>query len=63
MVSDDNHTIYVEFLCITDCRKDSIILQEGETSAYRWVTKDELISMKKEELVTERMQAFIEKRV
>ena len=62
VISDDNHTIYVEFLCITDCRKDSIILQEGETSAYRWVTKDELISMKKEELVTERMQGFIEKR-
>ena len=24
-------TIYCEFLCITDCRKDSITLQEGET--------------------------------
>ena len=59
VINDDNHTIYVEYLCITDCRKDSIMLQEGETSAYRWVTKDELISMKKDELVTERMQRFI----
>ena len=59
VVNDDNHTIYVEFLCVTDCRKDSIILQPGETFAYRWVTKDELVSMKKEELVTERIQRFI----
>ena len=49
-----------QFLCVTDCDKDSIILQEGETSAYRWVTRNELISMKKEELVTERMQGFID---
>ena len=59
VISDENHTIYVEFLCITDCRKDGIILQDGETSAYKWVTKDTLISMKKEELITERMQRFL----
>ena len=53
-------TIYVEFLCVTDCDKSGIILQEGETSAYKWVTADELISMKKEELATERMQKFID---
>ena len=58
VVSHD--TIYVEFLCVSDCDKNSIALQEGETSAYKWVTKDELISMKKEELVTERMQKFID---
>ena len=39
------NTVYCEFLCITDCRKDSIILQEGETSAYQWVTQDELLSI------------------
>ena len=58
VVSHD--TIYVEFLCVTDWPKDKILLQEGETSAYRWVTKDELISMKKGELVTERMQKFVD---
>ena len=60
VISDENHSIYVEFLCITDCRKDGITFQEGETSAYRWVTRDELVSMKKDALVTERMQCFIE---
>ena len=52
--------IYFEFLCVTDCDKSAIVLQEGETSAYKWVGKDELVSMKKEELATERMQKFID---
>ena len=53
------HTIFVEFFCETDCGKDSIRLQEGETTAFRWVSREELVSMKKSELVTERMQQFI----
>ena len=53
-------TFYVEYLCVTDCKKDSITLQEGETIAYKWVSKSELVAMKKSELVTERMQTFIE---
>ena len=59
VVNDHNQTLYVEFLCVTDCEKEQVTLQEGETSAFRWVTKDELVSMKKDELVTERMQRFI----
>lgn len=59
VANDHNHTLYVEFLCVTDCEKEQVTLQEGETSAFRWVTKDELVSMKKDELVTERMQRFI----
>jgi len=53
------NTIYFEYLCITDCDKDSIVLQEGETSAYKWVGKNELINMKKTELLTDRMQKFL----
>lgn len=60
VISDEYHTIYVEYLCVTDCDKDSIILQEGETSAYKWVTGNELISMKSDELVTDRMQNYID---
>ena len=52
-------TIYVEFLCVTDCMKTSVILQDGETIAYKWVSRGELVAMKKNELVTERMQHFI----
>ena len=53
------NTIYAEFFCVTDCAKDSVVLQKGETVDFRWVSKDELISMKKDKLVTERMQTFV----
>lgn len=52
-------TVYVEYLCVTDCARDSIRLQEGETIAYRWVSQSELLGMKKSELITERMQKFL----
>ena len=52
-------TIYVEYLCITDWNKYDITLQEGETVAYKWVSREVLLHMKKDELVTERMQKFI----
>ena len=57
VISSD--TIYVEFLCVADVPKDSVTLQEGETAACRWVSRSELVSMKKSELLTERMQTFI----
>ena len=60
VVNDHNHTIYVEFLCVTDCEKERVTLQEGETSAFKWVAKDKLISMKKDELVTERLFFFVD---
>ena len=60
VVSDEHKSLYVEFLCETDCKKDSVVLQEGETSAYKWVSRDGLLSMKKTKLVTERMQSFVD---
>lgn len=32
-----------QYLCITDCEKDSITLQEGETVGYKWVSEKEFI--------------------
>ena len=60
VVDNECHSAYVEYLCITSCDKDSVILQDGETSDFRWVDKDTLLNMKKDELITERMQLFIE---
>ena len=37
-------TIYFDFLCITDCDKGSITLQEGETMNYKWLSEKEFIS-------------------
>lgn len=56
-----HHSVYAEFLCVTDWDKDKIQLQEGETVNYRWVSTDELLSMSKNELVTHRIQQFISK--
>ena len=55
-----SHTVYAEFLCVTDCDKESVRLQEGETCGFRWVTRDELLRMRKDELVTERMQKYLD---
>lgn len=59
-VSNRTHSVYVEFLCITDWKKDKISLQKGETVDYKWVSRKELLAMNKDELVTERMQKYID---
>ena len=37
-------TIYYNFLCITDCNKTSVSLQEGETTSYKWISEKDFIS-------------------
>ena len=54
-----HQTYYVEFLCITDMDKESIRLQEGETTAYKWVCRKELSEMTRKELATQRILNFI----
>lgn len=61
MVTDTaGHAIYVEYLCETDWEKNRVTLQPGETMDFRWVSVEQLLAMKKSELLTERMQHFIE---
>lgn len=59
VVSNEEHSIYVEFLCITNIDKNNITLQEGETQAFIWVNKEELLKMNSNILVTKRMQSFL----
>ena len=40
-----HQSIYVEYLCITDTDKGSIVLQEEETTDYKWMKADELRNM------------------
>ena len=40
-LSEKRHAIYFNYLCVTNCKKDSIILQENETIDYKWVTLEE----------------------
>ncbi len=55
-----NRSIFVDYLCETDIDKNSIILQKGETSAYKWVTAEELRAMPRKELASQRIMNFIE---
>ena len=54
------NTIYEEFFCRTDWKKGRIYLREGETVAYRWVPAEEFRDMHPSELVTYRIQKYIE---
>ena len=57
VVHMENHSIYVEYLCLIDCDKNSIVLQEGETINYQWADKAKVKN--NPQLVTNRMQIFI----
>ena len=59
IISDHNHAIYIEYVCESDWDKSAVILQKGETSDFRWVTLKELKNLKKDELITTRMQKFV----
>ncbi len=59
VVHHARHTIYVEYTAATDCEKDAVTLQEGETQSYKWISADDLAHMPRTELVTERMQMFV----
>ena len=39
-----HETIYHSFLCVIDCDKSSVSLQEGETTAYKWISEKEFVA-------------------
>lgn len=45
---------------MTDWKKDDITLQDGETIDFMWVSRDELVGMQDNELVTSRIQKFVD---
>jgi 8-oxo-dGTP pyrophosphatase MutT (NUDIX family) len=51
--------IHCRYLCVTNCAKDSIKLQEGETCDYRWVSAEEVLAMPESELVGWQMKKYI----
>ena len=57
VISDD--TIYVEYLCVTDCDKSGVTLQQGETVDFKWVSREELLLMAPSELLTRRVLRFV----
>lgn len=43
-------TIYYCYLCLTDCDKSSVTLQEGETIAYRWLSERDFFAFLQTEI-------------
>jgi 8-oxo-dGTP pyrophosphatase MutT (NUDIX family) len=64
LVQEKQQAIYYGYLLKTDCPKDTIKLQEGETIDYKWLTKDEFIEFfdTKQEIPTlaERLRDFVD---
>lgn len=54
IVHKEHYSLFVEYLCIVNCKKNSIILQEGETINYKWVAKDDLLKMEMNSLASSR---------
>ncbi|SEQ11925.1 Broad specificity phosphatase PhoE [Treponema bryantii] len=50
---------HVRFLCITDCDKNSVQLQEGETCDYKWLPASEILAMSDKELLGWEMRKHI----
>ena len=48
IAQEDCQTLFVVFLCVSDCDKTGVILQKGETAAYRWAAREEIRNMRKE---------------
>lgn len=61
VVRDIHHAAYVIYLCITDCDKESIVLQEGETIDYRWIDRESMLEMSEDELISNRQIELIKK--
>ena len=40
---DSSHGLYYSYLAKVSCEKDSIVLQEGETTDYKWVDREGLL--------------------
>ena len=48
-VSDASHGIYYSYLAVVSCAKDSVVLQEGETTDYKWVDVNGLLEYTRSE--------------
>lgn len=60
VVQEKHHSLYVEYLCITNSDKNSITLQDGETVAYKWLSATAIMKMDSSELATTRIQKFVD---
>lgn len=55
IIHDAHKTIYAEFLCVTNCDKNGVVMQCGETSDYKWISRDELLTLSDDSLASSRL--------
>ena len=60
-LNPEKHSIHVRYLCVTDCDKNSVQLQEGETCDFKWATADEILSMPDSEILAGGMKRHIKR--
>ena len=59
IVAHQKQTIYYTYLGITDCKKDAIVLQDGETVEYRWLAYDEFAAfIRSDECIASQVRDF-----
>ena len=44
MFKDTSHAMYYSYIAKVSCDKNSIVLQEGETTDYKWVDKENFLA-------------------
>lgn len=62
---DTSHSMFYSYVVVTDCEKDSVVLQESETVDYKWVDKKGLFEYVDSDLAikthNDRYKEFFEK--
>lgn len=60
-INDKNQCIFHDFVCVTDCDKAAITLQEGETIAYKWISEEEFIKfVNSDEMMSGQKRRYME---
>ena len=61
VINEERHSLYVVYLCMTNCDKNSIILQKHETINYKWTDIKTILEMKEDAFVSFRSLNILNK--
>ncbi len=60
VVHDGHHSLYVEYLCVTNWDKNAVLLQNGETVDFKWVEKNTILEVEADTLASSRALSIIQ---
>ena len=55
---EEDHVITHFFVCVVDCDKDSVTLQEGETEGYLWLSEEEFVGFVDGEMIESHKKCY-----